>query len=69
MGTGAGASLVYVALAEAPPNTFAGAVSDGFCAVIPSEHLFRRGNGLAWEQKWPGPGVRLLPPRRSRTPG
>lgn len=61
VGTGAGASLVYVALAEAPPNTFAGVVSDGFCAVISSDHLFRRGNGLESDRKWKGPGIRLLP--------
>jgi type IV secretory pathway VirJ component len=68
VGTGAGASLVYVALAEAPPDTFAGAVSDGFCAVISSDHLFRRAAGLAWDRKWPGPGVRLLPSREVENP-
>jgi type IV secretory pathway VirJ component len=61
MGTGAGASLVYVGLAEAPPDTFAGAVSDGFCPAIPSDRLFRHGNGLEWDPKWKGPGIRLLP--------
>jgi type IV secretory pathway VirJ component len=61
VGTGIGASLVYVALAEAPPHTFAGAVSDGFCAVIASDHLFRRGNGLKIDPNWPKPAIRVLP--------
>src|SRR5436305_1176907 len=61
VGTGIGASLVYVALAEAPPHTFAGAVSDGFCAVIASDHLFRRGNGLKTDPNWPKPAIRVLP--------
>src|SRR3954454_9243169 len=46
VGTGAGAAVAYIALAEAPPNTFTGAVSDGFCAVVPVERRFHRGNGL-----------------------
>jgi type IV secretory pathway VirJ component len=61
VGTGIGASLVYVALAEAPPHTFAGTVSDGFCAVIASDRLFRRGNGLKIDPNWPKPAMRLLP--------
>jgi type IV secretory pathway VirJ component len=61
VGTGIGASLVYVALAEAPPHTFAGAVSDGFCAVIASDHIFRRGNGLRTDPSWPKPAIRVLP--------
>jgi type IV secretory pathway VirJ component len=61
VGTGAGAAVAYIALAEAPPNTFTGAVSDGFCAVVPVERRFHRGNGLSWEKKWQGAGVRLLP--------
>jgi type IV secretory pathway VirJ component len=61
MGTGIGAALAYVALAESPSDTFAGAVSDGFCPVLASEELFRRGNGLEIDRKWKGPGVRVLP--------
>lgn len=68
VGTGAGATLIYVALAEAPPNTFAGVVSDGFCPVIPSDQLFRRASGLAWNRKWPGPGLLLLPSREIEDP-
>jgi len=62
VGTGdAGAGVAYAAIAEAPGGTFAGAVSDGFCAVIPSQHMFVRGSRLSWERKWPGPGIRAIP--------
>ena len=68
VGTGAGASLIYVALAEAPADTFAGVISDGFCAVISSDRLFRRAAGLAWDRKWAGPGVLLLPTHEIEDP-
>jgi type IV secretory pathway VirJ component len=61
MGTGIGAALAYIALAESPSDTFAGAVSDGFCAVMATDASFRRGSGLELDRDWKGPGVRLLP--------
>ena len=59
VGTGAGSAIAYVAMVEAPPNTFQGAVSDGFCAVIPVNRLFHRGAGLSWERKRKEPGFRV----------
>jgi type IV secretory pathway VirJ component len=61
MGTGIGATLAYIALAESPSDTFSGAVSDGFCAVLDSDKPFRRGNGLETDNKWKGPGLLLRP--------
>ena len=65
VGSGAGAALAYAVLAEAPPRTFAGAVSVGFCPQLPPIKL-RRGNGLAW-QKEPQ-GLRLRPDPRIEDP-
>ena len=61
LGTGLGATLAYIALAESPSDTFSGAVSDGFCAALASDQPFRRGNGLETDRNWKGPGIRLLP--------
>ena len=70
MGTGIGATLAYIALAESPSDTFAGAVSDGFCAVLASDKPFRRGNGLeTGTTNGRDPGSCCSPTRRSRTPG
>jgi type IV secretory pathway VirJ component len=69
VGTGAaGAGVAYVIAAEAPAGTFVGAVSDGFCAVIPSKHLFSRGSFLNWEKQREAPGVRVLPSGDVETP-
>lgn len=46
VGYSSGATLVYAALAQAPPGTFAGAVSLGFCPDLPLEHPLCRGRGL-----------------------
>jgi type IV secretory pathway VirJ component len=46
VGYSSGATLAYAALAEAPPNTFRGAISMGFCPDLPLTKPFCRGNGL-----------------------
>jgi type IV secretory pathway VirJ component len=61
VGTGTGAQLAYVALAQAPPGTFAGAVSAGFCAVLTSQRPLCQGNGLMRDHTWKLPGQHLLP--------
>jgi type IV secretory pathway VirJ component len=61
VGTGAGAELAYAALAQAPPNTFAGAVSAGFCEVLNSPRPLCQGSGLMRDHTWKNEGQHLLP--------
>lgn len=61
VGTGAGAGLAYAALAQAPPGTFAGAVSAGFCEVLNSQRPLCQGNGLMRDHTWQKEGQHLLP--------
>jgi type IV secretory pathway VirJ component len=61
VGTGTGAELAYAALAQAPPGTFAGAVSAGFCTVLNSQRPLCQGNGLMRDHAWKLPGQHLLP--------
>ncbi len=61
VGTGEGAGLAYAALAQAPPGTFAGAVSAGFCAVLNSQRPLCQGNGLMRDHTWQKEGQHLLP--------
>jgi type IV secretory pathway VirJ component len=68
VGTGLGASMVYVALAEAPEGIFTGGISDGFCATIPNSRFFARGNSLSWDKSWEGPGILLTPDSDIETP-
>jgi type IV secretory pathway VirJ component len=60
VGNDAGATLAYGALAQAPPGTFAGAVSAGFCPVLDSPRQLCQGNGLREDRSWKQ-GQRLLP--------
>jgi type IV secretory pathway VirJ component len=55
LGYSSGATLAYATLVQAPPGTFAGAVSLGFCPDLLLPRPLCRGNGLAWE---PGPAGR-----------
>jgi len=61
VGTGAGAGLAYAALAQAPPGTFAGAVSAGFCEVLNSQRPLCQGGGLMRDHAWKKTGQHLLP--------
>ncbi|MBV8200619.1 MAG: hypothetical protein JOZ15_08340, partial [Acidobacteria bacterium] len=45
-GFGAGATLAYGALAQAPAGSFAGAISLGFCPAIETSHPLCAGRGL-----------------------
>lgn len=49
VGYSSGATLVYAVLAQAPGNTFAGALSLGFCPDLDTGKPLCRGAGLTWK--------------------
>ena len=61
VGYSSGATLVYALLVEAPPNTFAGAISMGFCPDLPLRKPFCAGHGLTWGPGPKGKGVSFKP--------
>ncbi|HEV8577806.1 MAG TPA: AcvB/VirJ family lysyl-phosphatidylglycerol hydrolase [Thermoanaerobaculia bacterium] len=61
VGYSSGATLVYAALVQAPPNTFRGAISMGFCPDLPLRHPFCEGHGLKGEPGPQGKGISFLP--------
>lgn len=61
VGYSSGATLVYAALAAAPPETFAGAISLGFCPDLEIRNTPCRQRGLAFEKKAKGVGYNLGP--------
>jgi type IV secretory pathway VirJ component len=61
VGYSSGATLVYALLVEAPPNTFKGAMSMGFCPDLPLTKPFCAGSGLTWGPGPKGKGVSFKP--------
>jgi len=61
VGYSSGATLVYAALAAAPPETFAGAISLGFCPDLEIHNAPCRQGGLSFEKKVKGVGYDLAP--------
>jgi type IV secretory pathway VirJ component len=61
VGYSSGATLVYAALAAAPPETFAGAISLGFCRDIEIHNAPCRQRGLIFAKKVKGVGYDLAP--------
>ena len=51
VGYSSGATLVYAVLVQAPGNTFAGAISLGFCPDLEPDVSFCRGAGLTWQRQ------------------
>ena len=47
VGYSSGATTVYAAAVQGPPNTFAGVISLGFCSDLPSAKPFCKGAGLS----------------------
>jgi len=67
-GYSSGATLVYAVLAQAPPNTFQGAISLGFCPDLPLTKPFCKGYGLGWQTGPRGKGISFLPFNRRPLP-
>jgi type IV secretory pathway VirJ component len=61
IGYSSGATLAYAALAQAPGNTFLGAISLGFCPDLLVSKPFCRGSGLDWTKGPQGKGYSFLP--------
>jgi type IV secretory pathway VirJ component len=67
-GYAAGATLGYAMLAQAPVNTFAGAVSMEFCPVYPLKKRLCKGSGLEFSPRVRDGGVELMPSRQIGNP-
>jgi type IV secretory pathway VirJ component len=68
VGYSSGATLVYGALAQAPPTTFLGVISMGFCPDIETTKPFCRGNGLESNKMARGKGFDFLPAQHLKSP-
>ncbi len=68
IGYSSGATIVYAALAQAPPNTFAGAISLGFCPDLQLRKPFCKGESLQYIFKPHTKGMYLLPDTTLESP-
>jgi type IV secretory pathway VirJ component len=66
-GHSAGATLAYATLAQAPTNTFAGAVSMEFCPAYPLRKHLCKGSGIDSSSRVGG-GVEFLPSKQVGNP-
>jgi len=68
VGYSSGATLVYATLVQAPPDTFLGAISLGFCPDLLLAKPMCRGSGLEWTSGPKGKGYNFLPARSLEVP-
>ena len=68
IGYSSGATLVYATLVQAPPGTFMGALSLGFCPDLALSKPFCKGNGVTFEPGPKGKGVNFLPAAKLESP-
>ncbi|MBE0604108.1 MAG: virulence factor family protein [Deltaproteobacteria bacterium] len=68
VGYSSGATLVYAVLVQAPPGTFSGAMSLGFCTDLSMRKLPCRGAGLSWKPGKDGKGVQFDPVKNLPAP-
>lgn len=60
--------MVYATLVQAPPGTFLGAISLGFCPDIEVQKPFCKGSGLEWEALPKGKGFNFMPAKNLQAP-
>jgi type IV secretory pathway VirJ component len=68
VGYSSGATLVYAVLVQAPPGTFKGALSLGFCPDLLVVKPFCKGHGLTFGPGPNGKGYNFLPDRPLESP-
>jgi type IV secretory pathway VirJ component len=68
VGVAAGGSMAYAVLAQAPKDTFASAMSLGFCPNLDLAKPLCKGSGLQFTRSAHGTGVTLLPISRLGNP-
>jgi type IV secretory pathway VirJ component len=61
VGYSSGATLAYLALVQAPTNTFRGAISFGFCPDLELQRPFCKGHGLVSQPTRDGKGTEFAP--------
>jgi len=68
VGEGLGGTLAYAMLAQAPADTFGGAVSMGFCPTLAVSRPLCKGDGVNFKRNAPGAGLTLLPSSQPHAP-
>jgi type IV secretory pathway VirJ component len=68
VGLHSGAGMAYAMLVQAPGNTFAAALTLGFCPALNLERPLCRGSGLEFSRAARGRGVNLLPAKNLADP-
>lgn len=61
VGYSSGATIVYAAMVQAPPHTYLGGLSLGFCPDLIVNHPICKGHGLSWVKDPDGKGVDFEP--------
>jgi type IV secretory pathway VirJ component len=68
VGYSSGATLAYATIVQAPPTTFKGAISLGFCPDLPLTKTLCKGSGLLWKAGPKGKGYSFLPAAHLEVP-
>jgi type IV secretory pathway VirJ component len=68
VGTASGGAFAYAVLAQAPKDTFASALSLGFCPTLNLSKPLCKGSGLEFTRSTPGSSVNLLPSKNLKNP-